>query len=326
VKIVRRFLYDSFAKRRIVFPAFGMREVHFLDFDAVKRMRTIQDHHRHERQKLSPETVVDFVRLDFFRPPDALYAERRAERLRRIENRKAHVRIRAEIFDMLAFLVRDTIKTRATLVVGVRKRRRPRTTVRVHRRKVEVVIARDDVVKECVRIHTYRLRIIWKNATFKYFSLLHIRSFHDHHAVVGVGFFEREGDFSRIQIFIQVRHFSREFFRIVKNNRRIGRELRQDKEKILQIFALHRIDKDKIEKIVFQCGNDFFRISPDCADIFELTIRKMPDRFQMRVCGVFDGRNIVFVRGDFVHRRDKRERRISVRGADLEDMMRFFSR
>jgi len=110
----------------------------------------------------------------------------------------------------------------------------------------------------------------------------------DHNTIIEISFLKSVGDIFCIEPSIEVFHFFSKFFYIIDDDHRIIRHEGKCEYEIVEIFSLHRVDIDDIEIIFPKCGKDFFRISPNCMDIFYFTVFKMFHGFDMSIPGVFD--------------------------------------
>ncbi len=119
-------------------------------------------------------------------------------------------------------------------------------------------------------------------------------SLNEHDTIIDIRFFERVGNLILREPYIEVSHLIAEFLNIIDHDEGVCSHLRQREEEIVEIFTLHRIDIDKVEKFIRKCRNHFFGISPDRLNIFYLTLRKVLNCFDMSIPGIFDGSYRVF--------------------------------
>ena len=91
------------------------------------------------------------------------------------------------------------------------------------------------------------------------------------------------------EVLIEAFHLITKFLNIINDDEGITREFRQTEEEIVEVFALHRIDIEKIKIVILEGWDDSFRITPNRMNIFYFTVFKMLNRFDVSVPGIFYG-------------------------------------
>ncbi len=143
--------------------------------------------------------------------------------------------------------------------------------------------------------------------------------------------------------FVEVLHLIAKLLDIIDHDKSIGSHLWDREEEIVEVFSLHSIDIDEVEKSIRKRRNDLLGISPNRMNMFHLAIAKVLDGFYVCVPGGFDGgdRELEYWRvgilegwnvgwllrrisGVFEQNRGELECGVAIRGSDLEDMFRVF--
>ena len=119
-----------------------------------------------------------------------------------------------------------------------------------------------------------------------------ISSLDDHDAIIDIGFLQVVWDLLGIEIFVEICHLARELLDIIDDDESIRSTLRKDSQEIPEIFFFHRIDIDEIIVCIRETRDHRIGISPDCVDIFDLTLSETVHRIDMHIPRLLDRRDI----------------------------------
>lgn len=90
---------------------------------------------------------------------------------------------------------------------------------------------------------------------------------------------------------IEVLHLIAEFLDVIDHDQSIRSHLGNGEKKVVEIFALHRINIDEVKKSISKRWDDRFCISPESVNILYFAIPKVLDGFYMSIPCVFDSCN-----------------------------------